>query len=87
VVRTGADLYVRSYRGRDGAWYQAVLRRPEGRIQASGLTRDVTFTEAGDADQDAIDQAYRAKYPQSGSSVDLMVAPGARATTLQLLAR
>jgi hypothetical protein len=56
------------------------------RIQAGGLTRDVTFTEAEDAYQDAIDQAYRAKYPQS-SSVGLMVGPGARATTLQLLAR
>ena len=86
VVRTGGDMYVRSYRGRDGAWFQAVLRRPEGRIQAGGLTRDVTFTGAADADQEAIDQAYRAKYPQS-SSVDLMVAPGARATTMQLLAR
>jgi len=88
VVRTGDGLYVRSYRGRDGAWYQAVQRRPEGRIQAGGLTRDVTFTEPKDADQAAIDQAYLAKYsPTDSASADLMVAPRARVTTLQLLAR
>jgi hypothetical protein len=88
VVRTGDALYVRSYRGHDGAWYQAVLRRPEGRIQAGGLTRDVMFTEPEDADQAAIDEAYRAKYsPTDSASVESMVAPGARATTLQLLAR
>ena len=44
VIRTGDNLYVRAYRGRDGAWFRSVLRRPEGRIQAGGLTRDVTFT-------------------------------------------
>jgi hypothetical protein len=88
VVRTGDGLYVRSYRGRDGAWYQAAQRRPEGRIQAGGLTRDITFTEPEDADQTAIDQAYRAKYsPTDSASADLMVAPQARVTTLQLLAR
>ena len=88
VVRTGDNLYVRAYRGRDGAWFQSVLRRPEGRIQAGGLTRDVAFTEPEDADQTAIDRAYRAKYSRyDGAIVDLMVTPAAHAATLQLLAR
>jgi len=88
VVRTGDGLYVRSYRGRDGAWCQAVQRRPEGRIQAGGLIRDVTLTEPEDADQAAIDQAYWAECsPTNSASADLMVAPRARVTTLQLLAR
>jgi hypothetical protein len=88
VVRIGDSLYVRSYRGRDGAWFRAVLRRPEGRIQAGGLTRDVTFTEPEDADHAAIDEAYQAKYSRYGSTyVDPMVAPVARAATLRLLAR
>ena len=88
VVRTGDNLFVRAYRGRDGAWFRSVLRRPEGRIQAGGLTRDVAFTEPEDADQTAIDQAYRAKYSRYDAAiVDPMVAPAARAATLQLLAR
>jgi hypothetical protein len=88
VVRSGGSLYVRAYRGRGGAWFRSVLQRPEGRIQAGGLTRDVTFTEPDDADQTAIDQAYRAKYSRYDRSfVDRMGAPAARAATLQLQAR
>lgn len=88
VVRVGDGLYVRSYRGRDGSWFQSVLRRPEGRIQAGGLTRDVAFAEPEDADQTAIDHAYRAKYSRYDRTfVDPMVGPGAQAATLQLLAQ
>ena len=88
VVPIGDGLYVRSYRGRDAAWFQSALRRPEGRIQAGGLTRDVTLAEPEDADQAAIDQAYRAKYSRYDRTfVDPMVAPAAQAATLQLLAQ
>jgi hypothetical protein len=89
VVRVGDDLYVRSYRGREGAWFRSVLRRPEGHIRAGGVDRDVTFAETGDAGQEAIDQAYRAKYAgrYASSIVDPMVSPGAAAATLRLIAR
>ena len=88
AVRVGDDLYVRSYRGRDGAWFRSVLRRPEGRIRAGGLTRDVTFAEPADPDQAAIDQAYRSKYARHGAEyVDPMVNAAARAATLRLAAR
>jgi hypothetical protein len=88
VVRVGDDLYVRSYRGRDGTWFQSALHRPEGRIRAAGIDRDVTFSESDRADHAAIDQAYRDKYARYASTyVDPMISPGARAATLQLTPR
>jgi hypothetical protein len=88
VVRVGDGLYVRSYRGRGGAWFRSVLQRPEGHIRAGGADRDVTFSEPTGADQDAIDRAYRSKYARYASTyVEPMVSPDARAATLQLIAR
>ena len=88
VVRVGDDLYVRSYRGREGAWFRSVLRRPEGHIRAGGVERDVTFAESGDVGQVAIDQAYQAKYASryARKFVDPMVSPGVAAATLRLIA-
>ena len=88
VVRVGDDLYVRSYRGRNGSWFRSVRQRPEGRIRAAGLTRDVAFQEPDDADHPAIDHAYQTKYARYGNSyVDPMVSPDATAATLRLIAR
>jgi hypothetical protein len=88
VVRVGDDLYVRSYRGRDGAWFRSVLRHPEGRIRAGGVERDVAFEDTAGTARDAIDQAYRARYARyPGAYVDPMVSAAARAATLRLAAR
>ena len=88
VVRVVDDLYVRSYRGRSGAWFRSVVRRPEGRIRAGGVTRDVAFQEPDDAYRAAIDQAYRTKYAHYARSyVDPMVSPNATAATLRLIPR
>ena len=88
VVRVGDDLYVRSWRGRGSGWFRSVLRRPQGRIRAGGLTHDVAFAEPDDADHAAIDQAYRTKYARYASTyVDPMVSSTATAATLRLIAR
>lgn len=89
VVRVGGNLYARSYRGRDGAWFRSVLRRPEGRIRAAGIERDVTFTEFGPEGLDEIGDAYRDKYASRYAStyVDPMLTPAAAAATLRLVPR
>ena len=86
VVRLGDDLYVRSYRGRGGAWFRGTQVRHQGRIWAGGVEQDVTFVEETDPGiNDQIDAAYRAKYRRSASYVPPMISPEARATTLRLV--
>ena len=88
VVHHGDDLYVRSWRGRTAAWYRAAQVRNEGRIQAGGVEKDVTFVDADPDINDAIDAAYRTKYHRySDSYVRPMISPQARATTLKLVPR
>ncbi|MEV0666458.1 DUF2255 family protein [Actinomadura luteofluorescens] len=90
VVRDGDDLYVRSYRGADGSWYRTTQQRHQGRIQAGGVTKDVSLVNVGDdvTLNDRIDAAYHGKYDRYGAAyVDPMVADTARATTLKLVPR
>jgi hypothetical protein len=87
VVRVGNDLYVRSYRGRDGRWFRAAQATHEGHISAGGVEKDVRFAETdNEATNKAIDEQYLAKYGRYGARyVDPMVAAEARATTIKLV--
>ncbi|PFG41587.1 hypothetical protein ATJ88_0229 [Isoptericola jiangsuensis] len=76
------QLFVRSVRGTEGAWYRGVQRTGTGRIESGGVAADVTFTDDHDHDA-AIDQAYRAKYG-GGSAVAAITSPTAAATTLRV---
>jgi hypothetical protein len=59
--------------------------RTRGRVSAGGVEKDVRFVDPdGDVD-DAVDSAYRAKYGSYSSSVEPMVTPPARETTLRLV--
>jgi hypothetical protein len=89
VVRVGDDLYVRSWKGRNSAWFRATQERHAGHIEAGGVGKDVTFVAETDDDvNDRIDAAYRTKYRRHGGRyVDPMVAPTARATTIKLVPR
>src|SRR5215218_2099731 len=87
VVRVGDELYVRSWRGDDGAWYRAAKARRQGHISAGGVEHDVEFADADDAVNDAVDAGYRDKYARYPSYVEPMVTAHARATTLRLVPR
>ncbi|MDX1612786.1 MAG: DUF2255 family protein [Candidatus Promineifilaceae bacterium] len=87
-IRVGDDLYVRSYRGRDGAWFRAAQTSQEGRIWAGGVEKDVTFVEVSDANLNAqIDDAYRSKYQRYPQYVAPMLTAEVRATTIKLVPR
>ena len=85
VVRHGDDLYVRSVRGSEGAWFRGVQERHDGRISAGGLDRDVTFEDADHALDDEIDEEYRRKYGRTSTAVDRITSADARSTTLRLV--
>ncbi|HEV2216286.1 MAG TPA: DUF2255 family protein [Candidatus Dormibacteraeota bacterium] len=88
VVRHGDDLYVRSVRGRKGAWFLAAKAAKSGRIWAGALQRDVSFEEADAALGHEIDAAYRSKYRRyAGRILDSVLTPDARSTTLRLMPR
>jgi hypothetical protein len=86
VVRHGDDLYVRSVRGRTGAWFRGAQARHEGHISAGGVEKDVTFIEGDDAINDVLDAAYRDKYRRYAANiVGSTVTPQAREATLKLV--
>ena len=62
MVRVGDDLDVRSAGGPDRPWYRHALAAGTGRIRAGGVERDVAFAGADPSVDDAIDDAYPAKY-------------------------
>jgi hypothetical protein len=88
VVHHGDDLYVRSAYGRSVAWFRGTQERHEGRIEAGGVDKEVTFSDADPALNDEIDAVYRTKYRRYGAQyVDHIVAPEARSTTIRIAPR
>lgn len=89
IVRSGDDLFVRSYRGEGAAWFRAAKASQKGHISANGVDKDVTFVPETDPGvNDQVDAAYRAEYSRYGATfVDPMVAEAARASTLKLTPR
>ena len=85
VVVDGA-LYVRSYNGKSGLWYQAALKQKSGRITAAGMTKEVAFEPVGGSINDSIDDAYRAKYASS-PYLKPMIGTRARAATVKVMPR
>lgn len=85
AVIVDGGLYVRSYRGGDGAWYRHATAHPIGAIRAGGRRLEVIFAPAGQDVCPAVDAAYRAKYARYGDSyLRAMLAEPAAATTLRV---
>jgi hypothetical protein len=87
AVRVGDRLYVRSWRGPDGAWFRAARASHAAKITAAGIEYHVQVRDAGDGLSDAVDDAYRTKYSRFPSYVEPMVGSPARDTTLELVPR
>ena len=86
VVCVGDDVFVRSAYGRDNAWFRRALARPQGRIRAGGVEKDVTLEEPGPEVHDEIDAAYHAKYDRYGPAiVGTVVGADAARSTFQLV--
>jgi hypothetical protein len=86
VVRLGDRLYLRSVKGPDGAWFRATRVRPEGRLLASGIEKDIRFVDADHGIDDDLDVAYAAKYGGADHpDVVLINSASARTTTMELV--
>ena len=85
VVRIGDDLYVRSVRGREGAWFGGIQETHSGQIRAGRVEKDVSFVDAGPDVVDEIDEAYRTKYRRyAGRILNSVLTPEARVATMRL---
>ena len=88
AVRLGDDLYVRSVNGRTSDWFRGVQTRYEGRIQAGGVVKDVTFVEVADTIvNDQIDAAYAEKYRRYASIIPSINSTTARSATIKIVPR
>ena len=85
-VVVDGGLYMRSYNGQSGRWYQAAIKQKAGRITAAGMTKEVAFEPVGGSINDSIDDAYRSKYSSSPYPKP-MISARARDATVRVVPR
>ena len=73
---------MRAYNGQNSRWYQAAVRQKTGRIEAAGLTKEVTVEPVEGLVNDLVDDAYRAKYHGS-AYLGPMISDCARSATVK----
>jgi hypothetical protein len=79
-------LYVRAYNGQNSRWYKAAVTQRAGRIQAAGLTIEVSFEPVDGLINDRIDEAYRSKY-RGSPYLKPMIGSRARSATVKITPR
>jgi len=88
IARVGDQLYVRSVNGPDAAWYRLTRTFHQGRIEARGVARDVTWIDVNTAEQPdmdpAVDAEYARKYQGSTAAIAHINSPLARTTTMRV---
>ena len=84
IVRVGDQLYLRSVNGPDGAWYRLTRASRQGRIEARGVVRDVTWVDVDAAGQPDVDAEYARKYQGATTAVAHITSPLARTTTMRV---
>lgn len=90
VVVVKGRAFVRPWNDKSDGWYRAFLEDPRGAIQIGEREVRVRARRArGERVMDAIDLAYKKKYPTPGSRqfVRGFATPRRRATTIELLPR
>ncbi|MFF2934258.1 DUF2255 family protein [Streptomyces mirabilis] len=88
VVRVGDEIYVRSVNGPGSDWFRGTRARREGRIEADGVAKDVTLTDADGEINSEVDAAYRTKYGRySANTIARITSPVAGSTTTRLRPR
>ncbi|MDX1469279.1 MAG: DUF2255 family protein [Acidimicrobiia bacterium] len=88
VVAAAGDLYIRSYRGDAGRWYQRALANPRVALILDDLRAEFDAVPATDPRSvDLASTAFREKYAGSGRSLDAMLEPDLLHTTMRLSPR
>ena len=88
TVRVGDDVYIRSAYGPENAWFRRAKASGMGRVQAGGVTKDVTFEVPSEDVHGALDAAYHAKYDRYGPRlVATVVGPDLVESTLRVVPR
>lgn len=88
VVVVEKRVFVRSWNNKPDGWYRAFQQEPHGAIQIAGREIRVRARKTrGERLLDAIDRAYKEKYPTPGSRkyVEGFARARRRATTTELV--
>ena len=85
-VAVDGTLYVRAYNGQKSSWYQAAVKQKAGRINAAGITKEVTSKPVDGPINNLIDDACRTKY-RGNPYLRSMIGARARSATIKIMPR